>query len=144
MKSSCIVFYFSAASTAGLHVPYLPSAFISSTHPPSTLNLDSSQASVASGPDAGVKDDLLLVGLMGAWSPAAPYWAVWLPVIFSWHPATVRLIWLLHASKAYYTLKIFLNFYIAWISNDQSVQMGILWWTALSLSSNLTACTDFN
>lgn len=144
MKSSCIVFYFSAASTAGLHVPYLPSAFISSSpsRPLSALNLDSSQASVASGPDAGVKDDLLLVGLMGAWSPAVPYRAVWLPVIFSWHPATVTLIWLLHASKAYYTLKIFLNFYIAWISNDRRVQMGILWWTALSLSSNLTACMD--
>lgn len=49
-------------------MPYLPSAFISSSpsRPLSALNLDSSQASVASGPDAGVKDDLLLVGLMGA------------------------------------------------------------------------------
>lgn len=110
----------------------------------SAPNLDSSQTSVASGPDAGVKDDLLLVGLMGAWSPAVPCRAVWLPVISSWHPATVRLIWLLHASKAYYTLKIFLNFHIAWISNDRSVQMGILWWAALGLSSNVTACMDFN
>lgn len=47
-------------------MPYLPSAFISCTPPLSALNLDSSQASGASGPDAGVKDDLLSVGLMGA------------------------------------------------------------------------------
>lgn len=38
----------------------------SSTHPVPALGPDSSQASVASGPGAGVKDDLLLVGLMGA------------------------------------------------------------------------------
>lgn len=40
-------------------------AFISTTRTLSAFNLDSSQASVAPGHDAEVKDDLLLVGLMG-------------------------------------------------------------------------------
>lgn len=83
------------------HAVYLPSTSIPSTHPVSALNLDSSQANIACRPDAEVKDDLLLVGLMGAWSPVVPYWAAWLPVISLWHPATVRLIWLRHASKAF-------------------------------------------
>lgn len=104
---------------------------------PPTLGPDSSQASVASGPGSRVKDDLLLVGLMGAWSPAVPRRAAWLPVIFSWHATAVRLIWLLHASKAYFTLKISLNFYIAWMCNGESAQMGILWWTELTFPSKL-------
>lgn len=44
---------------------YLPFAFISTSRTLAAFNLDSSQASAASGHDAEVKDDLLLVGLMG-------------------------------------------------------------------------------
>lgn len=99
-------------------------AFICSARTLSAFNHDSSQASAASGHDAEVKDDLLLVVLMGLWLPAVPDWAVWLPVMLS---APARFIWSLHASKEYFTLKIFLHFYIPWICNDQCVRSVVSW-----------------
>lgn len=115
----------------------LPFAFISTSRTLAAFNLDSSQASAASGHDAEVKDDLLLVGLMGLWLPAVPHWAVWLPAILS---APARFIWLLHASKEYFTLKIFLHLYIPSICNDKSIQSLILWWNAPRLSSTQPVC----
>lgn len=56
--------------------------------------------------------------------------AVWLPVISSWHPSSAWFIWLPHASKEYFTLKIFLNFYIPLICNEQYIQYKTLGWNA--------------
>lgn len=85
------------------------------------FNLDSSQTSDASGLHAEVKDDLLFGGFNGT-AIACSTLAVWLPVISSWHPSSARFIWLPHASKEYFTLKIFLNFYIPLICNEQYIQ----------------------
>lgn len=59
-----VIFHLYDASVVRRYM-YLPFAFISTTRTLAAFNLDSSQASAASGHDAEVKDDLLLVGLMG-------------------------------------------------------------------------------
>lgn len=60
---------------------------------------------------------------------------VWLPVILqSWHSPSVRFIWLPHASKEYFTLKIFLNFYMTLKCNEQRDQSTTLWWNACYFS----------
>lgn len=60
---------------------------------------------------------------------------VWLPVILqSWHSSSVRFIWLPHASKEYFTLKIFLNFYMTLKCNEQRDQSTTLWWNACYFS----------
>lgn len=60
---------------------------------------------------------------------------VWLPVILqSWRSPSVRFIWLPHASKEYFTLKIFLNFYMTLKCNEQRDQSTTLWWNACYFS----------
>lgn len=91
---------------------------------------DSSQTNVASGSHAEVKAALLWVN-GSAFSCLQYPITVWLPVILqSWHSSSVRFIWLPHASKEYFTLKIFLHFYMTLKYNEQSDQSTTLWWNA--------------
>lgn len=98
------------------------------------FSLDSSQTNVASGSHAEVKAALLWVN-GSAFSCLQYPITVWLPVILqSWHSSSVRFIWLPHASKEYFTLKIFLNFYMTLKYNEQSDQSTTLWWNACYFS----------
>lgn len=89
----------------------------------SAFNLDSSEASVACGHGAEVKDDLLSSSFNGtgiayrALTELSDFQSSCLP--------QQGLIWSLRASKEYFTQKIFLHFYILYHSSITINEFGV-------------------